>query len=53
MADNALNQGDVLDPKSQGARNARYYNDLVSKHPQLESVVVPIRDGLSVARVKD
>jgi len=53
MADNALNQGNVLDPKSQGERNARYYNDLVSKHPQLESVVVPIRDGLSVARVKD
>jgi predicted O-methyltransferase YrrM len=53
MADNALNQGEVLDPKSQGARNARYYNDLVSKHPQLESVVIPIRDGLSVARVKD
>jgi caffeoyl-CoA O-methyltransferase len=53
MADNALNQGDVLHPKSQGARNAAYYNDLVSKHPQLESVVVPIRDGLSVARVKD
>jgi caffeoyl-CoA O-methyltransferase len=53
MADNALNQGNVLDPKSQGERNAAYYNDLVSKHPQLESVVVPIRDGLSVARVKD
>ncbi len=53
MADNALNQGNVLDPKSQGERNARYYNELVSKHPQLESVVVPIRDGLSVARVKD
>jgi len=53
MTDNALNQGNVLNPKSQGERNARHYNDLVSKHPQLESVVVPIRDGLSVARVKD
>ena len=53
MADNALNQGDVLKPKSQGAKNARFYNELVATHPQLESVVVPIRDGLSVARVKD
>jgi hypothetical protein len=25
----------------------------VSKHPRLESIVIPIRDGLSVARVKD
>jgi predicted O-methyltransferase YrrM len=53
MADNALRQGEVLDPKNQQARNVRYYNELVSKHPQLDSVVVPIRDGLSVARVKD
>jgi caffeoyl-CoA O-methyltransferase len=53
MADNALRQGEVLDPQNQQARNVRYYNELVSKHPQLDSVVVPIRDGLSVARVKD
>jgi hypothetical protein len=26
---------------------------LVAKHARLESVVIPIRDGLSVARVKD
>src|SRR4029077_18093033 len=26
MTDNALNQGNVLNPKSQGERNARYYN---------------------------
>ncbi len=53
MADNALRQGEVLDPKTPQARNVRLYNDLVAKHPQLESVVIPIRDGLSVARVKD
>ncbi len=53
MADNALNQGDVINPKSQGARNAGYYNELVAKDQRLESVVIPIRDGLSVARVKD
>jgi predicted O-methyltransferase YrrM len=53
MADNALRQGEVVRPKNQQARNVAYYNELVAKHPRLESVVIPIRDGLSVARVKD
>lgn len=53
MADNALRQGEVLHPSNQQAKNVAYYNDLVSRHPRLESVVIPIRDGLSVARVKD
>jgi caffeoyl-CoA O-methyltransferase len=53
MADNALRQGEVLNPKNQQARNVAFYNQLVAKHPRLESVVVPIRDGVSVARVKD
>jgi predicted O-methyltransferase YrrM len=53
MADNALRQGEVLQPKNQQARNVAFYNELVSKHPRLDSVVIPIRDGLSVARVKD
>ena len=53
MADNALRQGEVLKPKTQQARNVAHYNQLVSKHTRLDSVVIPIRDGLSVARVKD
>ena len=53
MADNALRQGEVLQPVGQQARNVVYYNELVSAHPRLQSVVIPIRDGLSVARVKD
>jgi predicted O-methyltransferase YrrM len=53
MADNALRQGEVLEPKNQQARNVAFYNQLVSEHPRLESVVIPIRDGLSVALVKD
>lgn len=53
MADNALRQGEVVRPKTQQARNVAYYNEMVAKHPRLESVVIPIRDGLSVARVKD
>src|SRR5438094_8387072 len=53
MADNALRQGEVLHPTNQQAKNVAFYNDFVAKHPRLESVVIPIRDGLSVARVKD
>jgi caffeoyl-CoA O-methyltransferase len=53
MADNALRQGEVVHPKNQQAKNVAHYNKLVAKHPRLESVVIPIRDGLSVARVKD
>lgn len=53
MADNALRQGEVLHPKNQQARNVARYNELVARHPRLESVVIPIRDGLSVARVRD
>jgi len=53
MADNALRQGEVIHPQNQQARNVAVYNEMVSKHPRLESVVIPIRDGLSVARVKD
>src|SRR5690349_8020481 len=52
MADNALRQGEVLRPDNQQAKNVAFYNEFVSSHPRLESVVVPIRDGLSVARVK-
>lgn len=53
MADNALRQGEVIHPSNQQAGNVAHYNELVAKHPRLESVVIPIRDGLSVARVKD
>lgn len=53
MADNALRQGEVVKPKSQQARNVASYNQWVAKHPRLDSVVIPIRDGLSVARLKD
>jgi caffeoyl-CoA O-methyltransferase len=52
MADNALRQGEVIHPKSQQARNVAAYNEWVARHPRLESIVIPIRDGLSVARVK-
>ncbi len=52
IADNALRQGEVVHPKNQQARNVAYYNELVARDARLESVVVPLRDGVSVARVK-
>jgi predicted O-methyltransferase YrrM len=53
IADNALRQGEVVKPDNQQARNVAFYNQLVAKDSRLESVVVPLRDGISVARVKD
>ena len=53
IADNALRQGEVVKPTTQQGRNVAFYNQLVAKDMRLESVVVPIRDGVSVARVKN
>jgi predicted O-methyltransferase YrrM len=53
IADNALRQGELVRPRNQQARNVALYNELIARHPRLESIVIPIRDGLSVARVKD
>jgi predicted O-methyltransferase YrrM len=53
MADNALHRGDVIKPTGQQARNVARYNELVAQNPLLQSVVIPIRDGLSVARVRE
>src|SRR6266567_3321934 len=53
LADNALRQGEVVQPKNQQARNVRRYNELVANDRRLAGVVVPIRDGLSIARVRD
>jgi len=49
LADNALRMGEVARPSGQQARNVAAYNRLAAGEPSLESVIVPIRDGLSVA----
>lgn len=53
LADNALRRGEVVDPRSRGARNVARYNQLVADEPSLESVIVPLRDGVSLARKAD
>jgi caffeoyl-CoA O-methyltransferase len=49
LADNALRMGEVARPSGQQARNVAAYNRLAAGEPSLESVIVPIRDGLSFA----
>ena len=51
LADNALRRGEVTSPRSQGARNVVRYNQLVAREPRLETVIVPLRDGVSIARL--
>jgi caffeoyl-CoA O-methyltransferase len=52
LADNALRRGEVTAPRSRGARNVVRWNELVAQEPRLESVIVPLRDGVSIARVR-
>ncbi len=52
LADNALRRGEVLRPQSQGSRNVAAYNRLAARHPRIECVIVPIRDGLSISVVR-
>jgi caffeoyl-CoA O-methyltransferase len=51
LADNALGRGRVITAESRQARNIDRYNQLIAADPHLESVIIPIRDGLSLARL--
>ncbi len=52
LADNALRRGEVPEPRSQPALNAARWNRLVADDPRLEGMIVPLRDGLSIARLR-
>ena len=52
VADNALRRGEVLEPASQGSRNVVRYNELVATEERLQGLIVPLRDGVSVARLE-
>ncbi|WP_391118335.1 O-methyltransferase [Psychrobacillus sp. L3] len=55
VTDNVLAGGSVAD---QGAKPKRYtelmkkFNEIVANHPQLESVIIPIGDGMTISKVK-
>jgi predicted O-methyltransferase YrrM len=53
LADNALRRGEVLQPQSTGARNVVRWNELVARDPRLDSLIVPLRDGVSIARLRE
>ncbi|MEV0618801.1 O-methyltransferase [Nonomuraea sp. NPDC050404] len=51
LADNVLYEGEAADPEADGNGAAiRVFNDLVRADPRVESVVLPIADGLTLAR---
>jgi len=52
IADNVLWDGKVTDPKhtDKPTQALRKFNDAVKKHPSLEKVLLPLRDGLFLCR---
>ncbi|AQQ54985.1 O-methyltransferase [Planococcus lenghuensis] len=56
VADNVLAGGSVANPAALPKRyteTMKKFNEAVARHPQLESVLVPTGDGLTVSRVKE
>ena len=54
LSDNVLWYGKVAQPtkaKDRDTAALKEYNELINKHPLLESVLLPIRDGLTISRL--
>ncbi len=53
IADNTLWDGKVTDPSVNDAqtRGIREFNDYVARHPRLQTVILPLRDGLTLMSV--
>lgn len=54
VADNVLAGGTVADPAAAEKRyteQMKAFNEIVAQHPRLESVLLPIGDGMTVSRV--
>lgn len=53
VADNAFWKGKVLEPDDEpGTRGIVEYNRMIAEDPRFEGLVLPVRDGLSVARFR-
>ena len=50
VADNTLWSGRVLRPETEAARGIAAFNDTVMGHPDLEPVLLTVRDGMTLAR---
>jgi caffeoyl-CoA O-methyltransferase len=56
MIDNTLWSGKVLEDAHSGdpeTRGIQQLNDMISKDPEMEAFLLPLRDGLTIARLKD
>jgi predicted O-methyltransferase YrrM len=56
LADNTLWDGHVSDPAydhDQQTVGIRHFNDLVANDPRVEAVILPMRDGLTIVRVRN
>lgn len=56
LADNTLWDGHVTDPaydRDAQTVGIRKFNDAISSDPRVEVVILPLRDGLTLIRVKD
>lgn len=54
LSDNVLWSGKVIEPLQEGDEDTKAlleYNKLLNEHPKLETVLLPIRDGLTISRV--
>ncbi|MGG3839942.1 hypothetical protein ABEV00_23360 [Paenibacillus thiaminolyticus] len=55
VTDNVLAGGSVADQEAQPKRYTelmKKFNETVANHPQLESLLIPIGDGMTVSKVK-
>lgn len=53
LADNAFRDGRILDDDpDEATRGVLDYNARAASHPQLESTIIPVRDGVVVSRVR-
>ncbi len=55
LADNTLWDGHVIDPdyeKDPQTAAIRRFNDLVARDSRVETVILPLRDGLTLLRKK-
>lgn len=55
LADNVLAKGSVVDENAPAKRytdQMKDFNEMVANHPQLESILIPIGDGITVSRVR-
>ena len=56
LSDNVLWSGKVVEELKKDDEDTKallHYNKLLNEHPKLETVLLPIRDGLSISRVRE